>query len=165
MATTTDTRAIAAALFEALVGSAANDLRIAAPKLAQLSGDSEQLQDKVLAALPSSTLPQVRNFVLGLAKEGLLDRIGEVVESFESFVKGAPTRPLEAFVTSAVALSTAQQGRVEADLRQRYGADIAVTFDIDESLIGGLVIRVGDQVLDNSLRTRLGSIQRSMLTS
>lgn len=165
MAITTDTRAIAAALFEALVGSAANDLRIAAPKLTQLSGDGEQLQAQVLAALPSSTLPQVRNFVLGMAKEGLLSQIGDVVESFESFVKGAPTKPLEAFVTSAVQLDAAQQGRVLTDLRQRYGADLAVTFDTDESLIGGLVIRVGDQVLDNSLRTRLGSIQRSMLTS
>jgi F-type H+-transporting ATPase subunit delta len=165
MATTTDTRAIAAALFESLVGTAANDLRAAAPKLAQLTGKGELLQEQVLATLPSNSMPQVRNFVLWLAKEGLLDRISDVVDSFESFVQGAPTEPIEAFVTSAVALSDAQQGRVEADLRQRYGADLLVTFSVDESLIGGLVIRVGDQVLDNSLRTRLGSIQRSMLTS
>jgi F-type H+-transporting ATPase subunit delta len=40
-----------------------------------------------------------------------------------------------------------------------------MSFEVDESLIGGLIIRVGDQVLDTSLRTRLGHVQRSMLTS
>ena len=39
--------------------------------------------------------------------------------------------------------------------RSRYGADLKVSFGVDQSLIGGLIIRVGDQVLDNSLRTRL----------
>jgi F-type H+-transporting ATPase subunit delta len=38
-----------------------------------------------------------------------------------------------------------------------------VRFRVDPSLIGGLIIRIGDQVLDNSLRTRLSAIQRNML--
>jgi F-type H+-transporting ATPase subunit delta len=42
---------------------------------------------------------------------------------------------------------------------------VQVRFHVDESLLGGLVIRVGDQVLDNSLRTRLSAIQRNMLNS
>jgi F-type H+-transporting ATPase subunit delta len=51
-------------------------------------------------------------------------------------------------------------------LQQRYPqAELDVKFSVDESLIGGLVIRVGDQVLDNSLRSRLGAIQRNMLVS
>jgi F-type H+-transporting ATPase subunit delta len=72
---------------------------------------------------------------------------------------------LEATITSAVALSDAEQATTIADLRGKYGQGLEVQFAVDESLIGGLIVRVGDQVLDNSLRTRLSAVQRSMLTS
>ena len=66
-------------------------------------------------------------------------------------------------VTSAVALDGAQQARILADLTQRYGDRIVVRFSVDESLIGGLIVRMGDRVLDNSLRTRLAALQRNMI--
>jgi len=50
-------------------------------------------------------------------------------------------------------------------LRGKYGEGLTVHFDVDASLIGGLIVRVGDQVLDNSLRTRLSAVKNSMLTS
>ena len=62
-------------------------------------------------------------------------------------------------------LTEAQQATITGDLRSRYGADLKVSFGVDQSLIGGLIIRVGDQVLDNSLRTRLSAVQRNMLAS
>lgn len=161
MATTVDAKAIAGTLYEALIGAALEQLRAAAPKLAAGSGDVAQ---RVEAALPEGALPQVRNFLLGLAKEGLLSDVGAVTEAFAGFVSGPPAQALDAQVTSAVALTAAQQAAIVADLKQRYG-DVSVTFAVDESLIGGLVIRVGDQVLDNSLRTRLSAIQRNMLAS
>jgi F-type H+-transporting ATPase subunit delta len=163
MATTADARAIAGALYDSLVGKALEQLRAAAPKLANVGpGDPAQRID---AALPADALPQVRNFLLGLAREGLLDQAPEVVEAFASYAAGNPAQALDATVTSAVALSEAQQTTVTGDLRARYGADLKVSFETDPSLIGGLIIRVGDQVLDNSLRTRLSAIQRNMLAS
>ncbi len=163
MATTADARAIAGALYESLVGKALEQLRAAAPRLAGPgTGDVAQRID---AALPADALPQVRNFLLGLAREGLLDQIGDVVEAFARYAEGGPAQSLDATVTSAVALSEEQQATITADLRRRYGADLAVSFETDPSLIGGLIIRVGDQVLDNSLRTRLSAIQRNMLAS
>jgi F-type H+-transporting ATPase subunit delta len=62
-------------------------------------------------------------------------------------------------------LSDDEQATTIADLRGEYGQGLVVHFTVDESLIGGLIVRVGDQVLDNSLRTRLSAVQRSMLTS
>lgn len=162
MATTVDARAIAGALYDSLVGKALEQLRAAAPRLTSTSGDPAQLID---AALPADALPQVRNFLLGLAREGLLDQVPGVVDAFAGFAAGAPAHALDAAVTSAVALNEAQQASVASDLRQRYGAELAVSFAVDPSLIGGLIIRVGDQVLDNSLRTRLSAIQRNMLAS
>ncbi len=163
MATTADARAIAGALYDSLVGKALEQLRAAAPKLATLGpGDAAQQID---AALPADALPQVRNFLNGLAREGLLDQVPEVVEAFAGYAAGAPAEALDATITSAVVLSEAQQATITSDLRARYGADVMVSFETDPSLIGGLIIRVGDQVLDNSLRTRLGAIQRNMLAS
>jgi F-type H+-transporting ATPase subunit delta len=161
MATTVDAKAIAGTLYDALVGAALEQLRAAAPKLAAGSGDAVS---RVNAALPADAMPQVRNFLLGLAREGLLDEISAITEAFAAYVAAGGTAVISAAVTSAVELTPAQRATIEADLRQRYG-EVQVSFDVDASLLGGLVIRVGDQVLDNSLRTRLGAIQRNMLNS
>lgn len=161
MATTVDARSIAGALYDTLVGKALEQLRAAAPRLAG-TGDAAQRID---AALPADALPQVRNFLLGLAKEGLLDQVPDVVTAFASYAESSATRALDAAVTSAVELSAAQRSTIESDLATRYGAGISVSYDVDPTLIGGLIIRVGDQVLDNSLRTRLSALQRNMLSS
>jgi F-type H+-transporting ATPase subunit delta len=122
------------------------------------------LAQRISAALPADALPQVRNFLLGLAKEGLLDQVGDVADAFGRLTTSTSVEAVEAVITSAVALSADQQAAIIADLRTRYG-DLNATFAVEASLIGGLVIRIGDRVLDNSLRTRLSAIQRNMLTS
>jgi F-type H+-transporting ATPase subunit delta len=162
MATTVDAREIASALYDSLVGTALSQLRAVAPKLAKTSGS--EAAARIDAALPSSTLPQVRNFLLSLAKEGLLDQAEEIIDAFASLASGASAQALDANVISAISLSEAQQASVHADLRERYG-EVTVSFEVDPSLIGGLIIRIGDQVLDNSLRTRLSAIQRNMRAS
>jgi F-type H+-transporting ATPase subunit delta len=162
MATTVDARAIASTLYDSLVGTTLAQLRAAAPKLN--GGAGLDAAARVEAALPANALPQVRNFLLGLAKEGLLDQVDEITAAFANYAASASTQALDASVISAINLSAAQQEAIIADLRQRYG-DVAVSFTVDPSLIGGLIVRVGDQVLDNSLRTRLSAIQRNMLAS
>jgi F-type H+-transporting ATPase subunit delta len=162
MATTVDAKAIAGALYESLMGTALEQLQAAAAKLA-VSG-SGNLVERVNAALPADALPQVRNFLLGLASEGLLDQAGNVAHAFGSLTAGVSAQAIDAVITSAVALAPDQQESIIADLRARYG-DLKATFAVDTSIIGGLIIRIGDRVLDNSLRTRLSAIQRNMLTS
>jgi F-type H+-transporting ATPase subunit delta len=163
MPTTVDARAIAGALYDSLVGKALEQLRAAAPRLGA-AGSVADPEAQIDAALPAGAMPQVRNFLLGLAREGMLDQVPGVVEAFAALAQGGSTAPaIDAEVTSAVALSEAQRATITADLRQRYGAEVDVRFAVDPSLIGGLILRVGDQVLDNSLRTRLSAIQRNML--
>ncbi|WP_129630904.1 ATP synthase F1 subunit delta [Candidatus Oscillochloris fontis] len=162
MATTVDAKAIAGTLYDALFGAALEQLQAAATKITAPSGDVAQ---QINAALPADALPQVRNFLLGLAKEGLIDRVVDVAQAFSTLAANPSAQALTAVVTSAVALSVEQQATIVADLRTRYGSDLSATFAVDESLIGGLIIRVGDRVLDNSLRTRLSAIQRNMITS
>lgn len=157
MATTIDARALAAPLAEALLRDAAETVRAAA---AVVSGRSPADAAGALAAdLP---LP-VRNFVLTMVQEGLSDQLGAVAEALLTLV-GQRNGPIEAGVTSAEVLSAEQQQQIAEQLRARYG-DLQLSFSVDASLIGGLIIRVGDQVLDNSLRARLSAVQRAMQVS
>lgn len=76
----------------------------------------------------------------------LADRRGEVV----------------AQVSSAKALSQAQVDKITAQLRATLGSKVVVELTVDPSLIGGLVVRVGSKLIDDSLRTKLARLQLAM---
>lgn len=69
-----------------------------------------------------------------------------------------------AYVTSAKKLSKEQEKAVENRLLQvtKYVA-FEIHFDVDASLIGGMVIRIGDRVVDSSIRTKLSDLQKELL--
>lgn len=164
--TTSDAQTFARALYEALISTVLKQLRTAAPKLAEIGDDEPDLAGRITAALPPGAAPEIRNFLMTLAQEDRLDLLPTIIEAFADY-SGAVTESdmLEAEVISAVPLSTAQQQHISDTLRKRYDRPLTIDFTVDESLIGGLIIRVGDQVLDNSLRVRLSAIQRNMLAS
>jgi F-type H+-transporting ATPase subunit delta len=158
---TSESQVIARALYDALVGQALNALRTAARSI---DGAGDVTQERLNALLPADTPREVRNLLTVLAAEKRLGNLAGVAQSFEQYAQSA-TRPLEGEVISAVELSDAQRAHILSDLRGRYGERLEVRYSVDATLIGGLIIRVGDQVLDNSLRTRLSAVQRNMLTS
>ncbi len=160
--TTSDTQVIARALYDALVGSTLQSLRVAAARLQVAQGDGADLDMRIAAALPEDTPREVRNFVVALARERALDRLPGVVQAFESFAMRGMVQRLSGEVISAIELNEAQRAHIQNDLRSRYG-EVELRFSVDPTLIGGLIIRVGDQVLDNSLRTRLSAVQRNMI--
>ncbi len=91
------------------------------------------------------------------------DQFDEVVESFFELVRGSGPRDAE--VTSAVPLGQPEQDAILQQLRGKYGPTLDVKFVVDESILGGLIVRVGDQVLDDSVRSRLAQVQQRMLVS
>ncbi len=91
-----------------------------------------------------------RLFVLPQLLRALRERIAEE--------KGEVT----ADVTSAKALSKAQTDKLAKTLKDRVGADVKINATVDESLIGGLVIKVGSTMIDTSIASKLGQLQNSM---
>lgn len=91
------------------------------------------------------------------------DQLDDVITQFVDFVRGSG--PREALVTSAVPLQQAQQDAILQQLRAKHGAALDVRFEVDEAILGGLIVRVGDKVLDDSVRSRLVAIQQRMLVS
>jgi F-type H+-transporting ATPase subunit delta len=160
---TSEAHVIARALYDSLIDSALQSLRMASTKLEGASGNGTA--QGIVNALPADTPRQVQNFLLALAKEGRLDQLPHITRAFERFVQETGHEALSGEVTSAIQLDDVQRTRVIHDLRAKYGEALEVSFKVDPSIIGGLIIRIGDQVLDNSLRSRLSVIQRNMQAS
>jgi F-type H+-transporting ATPase subunit delta len=154
----------ARALYDGLIGDAQKALKAVAKQLGGAQGDSAMLEQQVVAALPADAPREIRNFLITLARDGKLDLLPAVVQSFEQYGQ-SNARPLTGEVISAIELDETQRSKILSDLRARYGDRLEVRFSVDPSLIGGLIVRIGDQVLDNSLRARLSAVQRSMLAS
>jgi F-type H+-transporting ATPase subunit delta len=98
-----------------------------------------------------------------LQQQDAEDQFDAVAEQFIEMVRGSGPRDAE--VTSAVALEQAQQNAILQQLRGKYGPALDVKFVVDETLLGGLIVRVGDRVLDSSVRSRLAQVQQRMLAS
>jgi F-type H+-transporting ATPase subunit delta len=65
-------------------------------------------------------------------------------------------------VTSAAELSSDERSRIEGALSKSLGRSIAATYSVDSSIIGGAVIRIGDQVHDGSLRHQLAVLGKKL---
>ena len=59
---------------------------------------------------------------------------------------------------SAFELSAAQQDKIVSSLKKRMGREIKLTCNVNKELLGGVVIRAGDKVIDGSARTRLSEM-------
>ena len=85
-------------------------------------------------------------------------RIGELVTGAAKAVSDAAGRQL-ATVTAAVPLSAAQQKRLAAALTKQYGIDTRVDVIVDPSVLGGLRVQVGDEVVDGTVSARLTDLR------
>lgn len=65
-------------------------------------------------------------------------------------------------VSSAKALTQAQQNTLAETLAKKVGKDVKLEMNVDESLIGGLVVKLGSQMIDSSIRSKLSSLQNAM---
>ncbi|WP_415401964.1 F0F1 ATP synthase subunit delta [Tateyamaria sp. SN3-11] len=65
-------------------------------------------------------------------------------------------------VTSAKALTKTQSDKLAKTLTARMGKDVTINATVDESLIGGLIVKVGSKMIDTSIRSKLSSLQNAM---
>jgi F-type H+-transporting ATPase subunit delta len=135
------------------------------PDVKQYLGDpTVEFRDKsrrVLDFLPSGASPDTVKFVQYLLSEGAIGDLDQVVVELNSLAKGGP-RTTEAVVTSAVPLTDKEQGDMQRKLAHEAGGDLDLSFVVDPDLIGGLVVRVGDRVVDASVATRLRQLRESI---
>jgi F-type H+-transporting ATPase subunit b len=124
-------------------------------------------------------LADVRGQIAALAMAAAQRLIGEalderrqraLIEEFFSGVRSGKVMVLEgeslggasAEITSALPLTPEEQESVKKDVLSKVGAQATVTFRVDPSIMGGLVIRVGDKVLDGSVAGQLDALRQSL---
>jgi F-type H+-transporting ATPase subunit delta len=101
------------------------------------------------------------NFVKLLCKNRRLSVLADAIAGFQARVADAKGE-MVAEVTSAEKLSPAQLKDLSAALKARVGKDVQLTTEIDSSLLGGLTVKIGTTMIDNSLKTKLQNLKVSM---
>ena len=109
-----------------------------------------------------ATLSQpVRNTIFLLIRRGRIEQLPRVVSEF---VRLDDRRQgiTHATATSASPLTDLEVKALTARLEQMTGGRIALATDVDESLLGGLIVRVGDRLIDGSVRGRLERLRNQL---
>ena len=105
--------------------------------------------------------PLTSNFLGVLARNRRLSQLPNVIRAFNQLAarhRGETT----AEVTSARPLDDDQLAALKARLRTRLGRDVSVDLSVDPAILGGLVVKVGSQMIDGSIRTKLNNLAQMM---
>ena len=127
--------------------------------------DAAQLVDLIsgVATQAASAAPadKVGNLVRLLAENGRLQALPEIAVAFDA-LKAETENRVEVTLTAASPVDDATQARIVDALKQRFGRDVSLTFELDETLIGGARLQADDLVIDGSVRAGLDKLATTL---
>jgi F-type H+-transporting ATPase subunit delta len=115
---------------------------------------SQQVYGLVADVARVELSPAAQNFLRAVIDNGRLAAVPEIAAQFRE-LKNAQSGSSDAVVYSAFPIPAEQLGDVAQALERRFGRKLNVTVQEDPSLIGGIRVVVGDEVLDTSVKARL----------
>jgi F-type H+-transporting ATPase subunit b len=149
---------------------------------AEMDAEAAKAKDVALAEAAverDRMLADVRGQIAALAMAAAQKLVGEALDEkrqhaliaeFFSGVKAGKVVVLEgaalsgssAEITSALPLTEAEQATLKKDVLSKVGDQATVTFRVNPSILGGLIIRVGDKVLDNSVAGQMEELRQKL---
>ena len=123
------------------------------------AADKRAATGSVLAGV--STM--VRNLVDLLVSKGSVDSIADVYTSYTELLDQHLGRQ-RVEVTTAIALDEAEANRITSFVSELVRREVVLTTKVDESILGGLVIQIGDRLLDGSTKARLDGLKNRLHT-
>jgi F-type H+-transporting ATPase subunit delta len=164
-------RVYAQAVFEQAVERWRKALRAVVENLEQardpltlLDNPAEEMkrkQELVNRLLPPNADNEVRNFVYLLASRNQVHLLPEVLAEFDRYAARGPRRELVR-ISAAIELTGAERAQLEQKIRAQYGQDIDFEYRVDKSLLGGVVVRIGDKVIDGSVAGKLAAMRQKL---
>lgn len=128
------------------------------PQLLQLAGNpnvrAQQLVDVITGVVKQPLPAHGMNFLRIVVDNDRLAALPEIATQFRS-LKNARTGSSDAVVYSAFPMDAGALGAVAPALEKRFGRKLNLTVQEDPSLLGGIRVVVGDEVLDTSVKARL----------
>lgn len=117
----------------------------------------QQITEDLLGGQAAETTVALVSMVVGAGRGSDLVRIIEAAVERSAGLRNKAV----AEVRSAIALSDDQQQRLAGALQQATGKDVTVKVIVDPSVMGGLVTRIGDEVIDGSVRARINQLREA----
>ena len=105
--------------------------------------------------------PKIHNFLALLLENDRIELLPEIQQLFEASLRRAEGQ-IEVEVSSAVDLNENQIKAVKEALKRRLGRDVILETRVDPQLIGGMIVRAGDLVIDGSVRGQLDQLANTL---
>ena len=103
----------------------------------------------------------VANFIGVVTSNRRLDQLVNIINEFNRLLSHHRGE-VNAFVTTAFRLDKSQLGALSAKLKSMVGSDVNMEANVDDELLGGMVVRIGSRMIDNSLKTKLANLEATM---
>jgi len=137
------------------------------PAVKSLANDpnlsDRQVVDAILSVLKSPVNDEAKNFVSMLVENDRVTLLPEIGEQFH-VLKNALEGAADAEITSAFGLSEVQVTELVEMLEKKFGRKLNPSVTVDDSLIGGVRVVVGDEVLDTSVRAKLQQMHVALVS-
>jgi F-type H+-transporting ATPase subunit delta len=121
-----------------------------------------QLADTIASLVKSPLNAEAKNFIAMLAENGRVTLLPEIAAQFAA-LKNANEGAADAEIFSAFEISGEQLSQLVATLEKKFGRKLNPTVTVDPSLIGGVRVVVGDEVLDTSVRAKLQQMHNALV--
>lgn len=136
---------------------ASAELRTALADATTPASARQQIIEELLGGRASPVTVAMVSMIVGAGRAAHLSRIADRTMELGAEQRGRAV----AEVRSAIPLSADQERELAAALKVATGKDVEVKVIVDQSILGGLVAQIGDQVIDGSVRARLGQLREA----
>jgi F-type H+-transporting ATPase subunit delta len=123
-------------------------------------GDREK-KEFISRTVEGKISPEVYHFMLILIDKSREIHFGDIVQTFQKLTEAAQNK-VKAVVVTAVPMNEAMQEQMSESLGAMTGKKVSVVNVVDESVLGGVKIRIEDRVIDNTISNRLNQLKEEL---
>ena len=123
------------------------------------SSEQLSLMTEILEKIGSNSL--INNFISVLCKNGRLPLLPQIIKAFHAYLLELKKKAT-AKITIAKPITDSQKGDIEKILSDHFALEVDIKVEVDEEILGGLIVQMGSKMIDSSLLTRLKSIKNVM---
>lgn len=129
--------------------------------IANPSVSNENKLSVFTGVLGSALTSEAQNLLDAMAENGRLATLGLVAQLFGQ-LKIAEEKRVKAYVVSALEPTVEQKSNLSAALNSKFNAEVDISYQVDQTLICGLRVTVGDWVIDNTANTQLQKLRAAI---